>query len=68
MEKVILPTLLILDNCDHYLHRQKEEFQNLLDSLNRNYIKVLITSQVSNILAFPGHSFEEYHLQKLEKD
>ena len=68
MENMWHPTLLILDNCDNRIHKQKEEFQNLLQSLKiLQYIKVLTTSQRGDILAFPGLGFEEYHLQKLEK-
>ena len=62
------PTLLILDNCDHYIHTQRKEFQNLALSQKYRFIKVLITSQVRIQVAFSGHDFEEYHLQKLDKD
>jgi len=62
------PTLLILDNCDHYIHTQRKEFQNLALSQKYRFVKVLITSQVRIQVAFSGHGFEEYHLQKLDKD
>ena len=62
------PTLLILDNCDHHIHTQEEKFQSLVLTLKRHFIKILLTSQIGTALPFPGHSFEEYRLQNLDRD
>ena len=62
------PTLLILDNSDHYIHTQKMEFQNLVLSHKYHFVKILITSQISIPVTFSGNNFEEYHLQKLDKE
>ena len=57
-------TLLILDNCDHLLHKNQDEFQTLLKNMIKNspYLKVLLTAK--HVVSFL-HSFHSYTITEL---
>ena len=57
-------TLLILDNCDHILHKNQSEFQSLLKNMIKNSpcLKVLLTAK--HVVSFL-HSFHSYTITEL---
>jgi len=56
-------TLLILDNCDHILHKNQDEFQTLLKNMIKYspYLKLLLTAKhvVSFLYAFRNFTITE---------
>ena len=57
-------TLLILDNCDHTLHKNQDEFQTLLKNMIKYspYLKVLLTAK--HMVSFL-HSFRNFTITEL---
>ena len=57
-------TLVILDNCDHILHKNQSEFQTLLKNMIKYspYLKVLLTAK--HVVSFL-HSFHNFTITEL---